>query len=329
MGDVDLLATYRVVVLTRAVDERLWTLARQGRAGFVLTGRGHEVAQVATARAVRVGLDSSWLYYRDLGVALALGVSAYEVFLGALGRADDPHSGGRQLTAHFSDPARKIGSVSSEVGAHLVHAVGAAYAGLVRGTGEVAFCWFGDGASSEGAAHEAMNLAGVASLPVVFVCENNGLAISVPTSSQTAGRIADRAAGYGFEGLRLDGTDALAVHEATAAAAARARDGCGPTLLELMVPRIVPHSSQDDDSYRTDAEREALLAADPLPRLRELCITAGALSPSEDEALVAEIDAQVRDAAKRALDRDLPSPDRARRWLLAGDPAHLMEGDRG
>ena len=329
MAGPDLYAVYRAAVVTRAVDERLWTLARQGRAGFVLTGRGHEIAQVVTARAVTVGVDTAWLYYRDLGVALTLGVSPYEVFLGALGRAADPHSGGRQLTAHFSDPALGIGSVSSEVGAHLVHAVGAAYAGMVKGTGEVAFCWFGDGAASEGGAHEAMNLAGVTRLPVVFVCENNGLAISVPASQQSAGRIADRAVGYGFEGECADGTDAVAVHEVTTRAVDRARGGGGPTLLELTVPRIVPHSSQDDDSYRSDADREGLRASDPLVGLRARCLDEGVLTAEADAELLAQIDAEVRDAAKRAIERAGPEPDRARRWLLAGDPAHDREDDRG
>ena len=325
MAGPDLYAVYRAAVVTRAVDERLWTLARQGRAGFVLTGRGHEIAQVVTARAVTVGVDTAWLYYRDLGVALTLGVSPYEVFLGALGRAADPHSGGRQLTAHFSDPALGIGSVSSEVGAHLVHAVGAAYAGMVKGTGEVAFCWFGDGAASEGGAHEAMNLAGVTRLPVVFVCENNGLAISVPASQQSAGRIADRAVGYGFEGECADGTDAVAVHEVTTRAVDRARGGGGPTLLELTVPRIVPHSSQDDDAYRSDADR----AADPLVALRALCLDEGVLTPEGDAELIAQVEEEVRDAAKRAVERPVPEPDRARRWLVAGDPAHDRKDDRG
>ena len=144
-------------------------LSRQGRAGFVLTARGHEVAQVASALAVRIGVDSAWLYYRDLGVGLTLGVTPYEIFLGALAKATDPHSGGRQLTAHFSSRELRIGSISSEVGAHLPHAVGAAYAARVLGQDSVAVCWFGDGASSEGATHEAMNIAAVHRLPVVFI----------------------------------------------------------------------------------------------------------------------------------------------------------------
>ena len=306
---VDLLRVHHLATVTREVDERLWTLSRQGRAGFVLTARGHEVAQIASALALRPGVDSAWLYYRDLGVALTLGVTPYEIFLGALAKATDPHSGGRQLTSHFSSRDLRIGSVSSEVGGHLPHAAGAAYAATVLGEDAVAVCWFGDGAASEGGTHEAMNLAGANRWPVVFICENNGLAISVPIEKQMGAPVAARAAGYGMPGVTVDGTDADAVHGATAAAVERARTGGGPSLLELLVPRIVPHSSQDDDRYRTDDERAAL--ADPLVRLR-----AGL-----DPEVVAAEQQRVKDLVRADLDRALaepdPTPDRARRWLYA------------
>jgi 2-oxoisovalerate dehydrogenase E1 component alpha subunit len=321
---LDLLSRiYRIALLTRAVDERLWILARQGRAGFVLTGRGHEIAQIATVAAMRRGHDSAWPYYRDLGVGLALGVSPYEIFLGALGRAADPHSGGRQLTGHLSSPGLRLGTVSSEVAAHLPHAVGAAYAAMVRGEDTVALCWFGDGATSEGAAHEAMNLAATRSLPVVFFCENNGYAISVPLNEQTAlGNLADRASGYGMIGAEVDGTDAASVYRAAADAIGRARAGDGPSLVDLRVPRMTPHSSQDDDGYRSPAELAAALDADPLKRLRATLIAERVLDPAADEAL---IDQQRRSALAdqdRALAQPEPTPDRARRWLFAGDPPH-------
>ena len=126
-ADALLLELYRVVLTARAVDDRLWALSRQGQVNFVLTARGHEVAQAASALAMRAGLDSAWLYYRDMAVALALGVTPYEIFLGALARADDPHSGSRQLTMHLASPGLRIGTMSSAVAAQLPHAVGAAY----------------------------------------------------------------------------------------------------------------------------------------------------------------------------------------------------------
>ena len=319
-----LLRIYRVVVLTRAVDERLWTLARQGRAGFVLTARGHEVAQVATVAALHQGVDSAWPYYRDLGVAMALGVSPYELFLGALGRADDPHSGGRQLTSHFSSKRLRLGSVSSEVGAHIPHAVGAAWAGRVRGEASVAMCWFGDGASSEGAAHEAMNMAAVGKLPVVFVCENNGFAISVPLAQQMAvSSVAERASGYGMAGATVDGTDAAAVYRAACDAVERARAGEGPTLLDVAVPRLVPHSSQDDELYRTDDDRAAAASRDPVPKLE----AALGLGPDEVAAIKQEAHDAVKADADRALAHEPPAPERARRWLFAGDEPHALAAE--
>src|SRR5919205_693220 len=168
-----LLRVYRLALTARAIDERLWILARQGRVNFVLTARGHEVAQVACGLAIRPGQDSAWLYYRDLALGLALGVSAYEVLLGALARGSDPHSGGRQLTAHFSSPRLGIGTVSSV-------------------------------------------LAGHQRLPVVFVCQNNGWAISVPQGLQMPiDSVARRAEAYGMPGVSVDGFDALAVYQAT------------------------------------------------------------------------------------------------------------------
>ena len=281
------------------------------------------MAQVASTAALRQGVDSAWPYYRDLGVALALGVTPYELFLGALGRADDPHSGGRQLTSHFSSRRLRLGSISSEVGAHLPHAAGAAYAAKVRGDDAVAMCWFGDGAGSEGAAHEAMNVAAVAALPVVFVCENNGYAISVPLSQQMAVlSLAERAAGYGMPGATVDGTDAGAVHAAASEAVERARRGGGPTLLDLQVPRLVPHSSQDDEQYRTDEERAGATALDPLPRLEQEVLGRGLLDEGQVAALWQSTHDSVRADVERAIERPLPEPERARRWLFAGDPAH-------
>ena len=315
LDHAQLLELHHWVTVTRAVDERLWTLSRQGRVGFVLTARGHEVAQVASVGAMRVGHDSAWPYYRDLGVGIAMGVSPYEVFLGALRRGSDPHSGGRQLTAHFSSRELRLGSISSEVGAHLPHAAGAAYASTVLGDDSVALCWFGDGAASEGAAHEAMNFAAVHRLPVVFICENNGLAISVPAELQAAAPIAARAAGYGMAGASLDGTDGDAVYDATTIAVERARGGEGPSLLELRVPRIVPHSSQDDDSYRSDDERAAAAARDPLARLRSRLVSDGILDEGGIEREVEAVAAAVRADLDRALAEPEPDGQRYHEWM--------------
>jgi 2-oxoisovalerate dehydrogenase E1 component alpha subunit len=319
---------YRVAVTCRALDERFWILSRQGLASFVLTARGHEVAQVASAAVARRGHDSAWPYYRDMAVGLALGVHPYEFFLAALGRAADPHSGGRQLNAHLSSPRLRIGSVSSAIAAHIPHAVGAAYAARVLGQDAVALCWFGEGASSEGATHEAMNLAAIHRLPVVFLCENNGYAISVPLRLQVAGEsVAARAAAYGLPGQSVDGTYAAASLAATRAAVARARAGEGPSVVEFAVPRMSPHSSQDDDAYRTAAQRSAAEERDPLPRLRAELMELGLLDRRADERLWESARELALRSADAAQARPQPPPDRRRRWLFAGDPPHEYELD--
>jgi 2-oxoisovalerate dehydrogenase E1 component alpha subunit len=318
-----LLRVLRLALTARAVDERLWILARQGRVNFVLTARGHEIAQIASALTIRPGYDSAWLYYRDLAAGLALGVTPYEVLLGGLARAADPHSGGRQLTAHFSSPRLGIGTVSSVVAGGLTHAVGAAYAARIQGQDAVALAYFGEGAASAGQTHEAMNMAGIHRLPVVFLCENNSYAISVPQRLQMpVASVAERGAAYGMPSVTLDGTDALAIFRATSHAVERARAGDGPSLLEARVPRITPHSSQDDDAYRDERERQAALAADPIPRLRRELEERGVLTREQAEAEANAIRASVIEDEQRALEQPEPEPARARRWLYAGDANH-------
>jgi 2-oxoisovalerate dehydrogenase E1 component alpha subunit len=314
---------YEITLLSRAVEERFWLLSRQGVASFVLTPRGHDVAQIASAAAIRRGHDSVWPYYRDMALALALGLTPFELFAGSLGRAGDPHSGSRQLTLHISSPRLRIGSVSSEIAAHLPQAAGAAWAAQVLGEDRVAVAWFGDGASSEGGTHEAMNLAGIHKLPVVFFCENNGLAISVPHHlTMPIASLAERGVAYGMPGISVDGTDALAVFRATRQAVERARAGEGPSLIEARVPRITSHSSQDDDAYRTPAERAGAEARDPLPRLRAELLEHGLLESGEEESLLRVARARALEEADRAMALPEPEPSRARRWLFAGDPPH-------
>jgi 2-oxoisovalerate dehydrogenase E1 component alpha subunit len=318
-----LVQVHRLALQARAVDERLWILARQGRVNFVLTARGHEIAQIASALTLRPGHDTAWFYYRDLAAALTLGVTPYEIFLGALARAADPHSGGRQLTAHFSSPRLGIGTVSSVVAGGVPHAVGAAWAARLTDSDAVAMSYFGEGAASEGVVHESMNLAGIQRLPVVFFCENNGYAISVPLAEEVAGgSVAARAAAYGLPGVTVDGGDALAVHQATCAAIARARRGDGPSVIEARVWRITPHSSQDDDAYRSDDELAAARAADPLPLLQQILLDRQLLTPAQAQAAADAIREAVVADELRALAQPEPSPARARRWLFAGDPPH-------
>src|SRR3954447_8239057 len=278
---------YRLMVLTRALDERMWTLNRQGKAPFVTPARGHEALQVASARALRVGVDWVVTYYRDWGVALALGLTPYDCLLSLLGKADDPFSGGRQLPGHFSAPALRLLSPSSAVATQIPHAVGLALAARLRGEPAAAIVYFGDGATSEGDFHESANFAGIHRLPVVFVCENNRYAISLPTSRQMpTATVAERAAAYGFPGVRVDGNDPLAVFGATRTALERARAGDGPTLLAAETYRLLPHSSDDDDrTYRDPAEVAAWEACEPVRRYGARLIALGLWDEAEDAAL--------------------------------------------
>jgi 2-oxoisovalerate dehydrogenase E1 component alpha subunit len=288
----------------RLVDDRLWLLSRQGNVHFVITSAGHEATQVGCAMAVRAGHDYVVPYYRDMAFCMTLGQTARDTLLHAMGRAADPSSGGRQMFGHFSSRALRIVSGSSSVGSHPAHAVGLALAFRARGeTGIAAMTLFGEGATAEGAWHEAMTIAGIHRLPVVFVCENNGYAISVPQQREVpVVDVAAKAAGYGMPGVVVDGNDLFAVYEAARDAMARARAGDGPMLLECKTYRLRPHSNADDDrKYRPADEVEQWRARDPIGRL-ERYLLEHALA-GEDElarlraSLAAEVDRATEEAA--------------------------------
>jgi 2-oxoisovalerate dehydrogenase E1 component alpha subunit len=289
---------YRTVLLARAVDELMWIVGAQGKAHFILTSRGHEAAQVGAAAALRAGWDYVFTYYRSMAAALQLGVGAEDIFLSVLARRDDPFAGGRQLPNHISVPRLRLPTGSSSVGTHIPHATGAGYAARVLGQDFVALAFFGDGATAKGDFHEALTIAGIWKLPVIFVCENNGLAISVPTHLESPAPIHLKGTGYGMPGVLVDGCDPLAVYQAVATAVARARAGEGPTLIEAEVVRLVAHSNADDQTaYRSAAELAGAQARDPLPRLRRRLLESGAT-----EALLGRWEAEARTRAEAALE---------------------------
>lgn len=312
-----LLAIYETMVLARSLDERQWILNRQGKAPFVISCQGHEGAQVASAFALQPGKDWIAGYYRDLGVMLAIGMTPTEVMLGLFARADDPSSGGRQMPAHYSHRRLKILSQSSPTGTQAPHAAGIALAIKIRNetAGRIiddAVVWtaFGEGTTSQGDVHEAMNLAGIHALPVLFVCENNGYAISVPQQRQMSIRnVADRAAGYGFPGIVVDGTDPIACYEATAKAVARARAGDGPTLLEFKCLRLTPHSSDDNDrTYRSADELKAMREHDPVASFAAYLRREGILDATTDQQVRARVLEQVDEATSAAEAASPPDP---------------------
>jgi 2-oxoisovalerate dehydrogenase E1 component alpha subunit len=245
-------------------------------------------------------------YYRDMPLKLVMGVSPMETMIGHIGKDGNTFNGGRQFLLQGASPNHPIIHISNVVGSNLNQAVGYALGCRALGEDTVVFVTFGDGGSSEGECHEAMNFAGVHNLPVVFCCYNNRLAISVPQEKQMAiENLADRAAGYGFPGIVVDGTDVLEVYRTAMEAIDRARDPCGgPTFLELKVERLKPHTSDDDDTrYRTPEDMEESLRRDPLLRLNAYLTDLGVLAPAHDEQIWQEARAEVNrvtDAAENA-----------------------------
>ena len=316
-----LLTMYRQMVLARALDRRMWVLNRQGKAPFVISGQGHEAAQVGTAAALRPGVD--WLapYYRDLAFCIALGMTARDFMLGVFARSEDPASGGRQMPSHFGLKRARIITTSSVVATQVPHAAGIAYAAKLRGLDEVVVACLGEGSTSKGDWHEAMNFAGVHRLPLICLVQDNDYAISVPHRLQMGVEsVADRAAGYGMAGASVDGGDVLDVYEVVRDAVARARAGEGPTLVGAKVARFTSHSSDDDQRrYRPREELEALLRRDPIERFRNYLMDEGLLTEDADERLQQECTAEVDEAVRAADAAPQPDPADLGRHVFAGD----------
>jgi 2-oxoisovalerate dehydrogenase E1 component subunit alpha len=315
LEDDDLLEIYRCMLLARRVDERSWTLNRQGKAAFVISCQGHEAAQVGTAFNLRPGKDYVYPYYRDAGIALTLGQTARAQFLSLLAKKEDPNSAGRQMPGHFSSRKLNIVTASAPVGVQYPQAAGTALAFKMRGEDGVVLACGGEASTSGGDWHEAMNFAGLHDLPLVFLVENNLYAISVPEKLQVAGAIANRAAGYGFPGIEVDGNDVLAVYEAAKEAFERARRGKGPTLIEARTYRLTAHSSDDDDRrYREREEVDGWREKDPILRFERYLEEAGLL----DEEKRKEIAERVKTDVDEAVEYAEGAPD--------SEPEEILEG---
>jgi 2-oxoisovalerate dehydrogenase E1 component alpha subunit len=301
---------YRTMVTARLIDEASFRLNRQGKAPFVVPVSGHEGCQVGTGWPLRPGQDMWVPYYRDVAIVLIAGMTPYEIFLGLFAKAEDPSSGGRQMPSHWGSRRLGIISHSSPIATQVPHAAGIAWAARYRGEDTVVGCWFGEGATSEGAWHEGMNFAGIHKLPVVFVCENNRYAISVAQPLQMAVQnVADRAPGYGFPGVVVDGNDVLACYAAMKTAVERARAGDGPTLIEAKTYRYFPHTSDDDDrSYRTREEVEEAKQKDPIAVFAETLKDRGILDPASIDALWTETKANVDGQIDQAWNAADPEP---------------------
>jgi len=319
LTEADLVAMYRHVALARALDERMWILNRAGRIPFVISGQGHEGAQVGVTWALQRGHDWIAPFYRSIAMCMTFGMSARDIMLAQYAKSSDPSSGGRQMPGHYGDRKRNLLSVSSPVATQILHAVGIALAAKIRGTGQVALAAMGEGSSNQGDVHEALNFAAIHKLPFVFLVENNGYAISVPAAREVSvPDVAMRASGYGIPGVVVDGSDVLACYRAARTAVDLARSGGGPSLIEAKVMRLTGHSSDDQQTkYRSDEELASERLRDPLPRFRDELRGAGILTDENEATLAAELAAEVTDATDFAEAEPDPDPATATRWVFA------------
>ena len=329
----ELVRFYRTMLLSRRLDDRELQLKNQSLSYFQISGAGHEAVQVAAGLALRPGHDWVFPYYRDRALCLTLGLTARDMLLNAVGARDDPNSGGRQMPTHWSSPALRIVSPSSACTTQCLHAVGAAEAGALlprppgaaAGSpsldGEVTLVSLGDGQTSGGEFWESLNTACTGRLPVVYLVEDNGYAISVPVEVQTpGGDISELVESFpGLHVIRVDGTDGLASLRAMSEAVAWARGRSGPALVHARVTRPYSHSMSDDERhYRSAAEREAEAARDPLRRFAGFLVEAGHATEEELDEVAADVDREVQEAADRAV--AAPKPDAATAALYVYSP---------
>ena len=286
----DLLDFYTRLIQARSIDERIWALNRQGKVPIAASSQGHEAAQLGSLLAAEKDGDCFLFpYYRDLALKIAAGLTPVQVMMSFMGKAGDPYSNGRQFPLQGADLPHKIIQISNVVAAGLTQSVGYALGCRMAGEKTVVLVYFGDGATSQGETHEAMNFASIHSLPVIFICENNRYAISTPQSAQmVVEEVSSRAAGYGFPGFTVDGMDLISCYEATREAITHARSQ-GPVLLEMMVERFMSHTTDDDDRrYRPEGEVERARERDPVITFAKTLIDVGILDQKQVDEIAAE-----------------------------------------
>ena len=328
-----LLAVHRCMLLSRRLDDKEIQLKNQSRIFFQISGAGHEAVLVAAGLTLKAGYDWFFPYYRDRALCLQLGMTPLDMLLAAVGASDDPNSRGRQMPSHWGDTKLNIVSGSSPTGTQVLHAVGAAEAAVIYSRvrdiadrdvrfhpDEITYVSLGDGATSEGEFWEALNASCTKSLPVLFLVEDNGYAISVPVEVQTAGGDISRLV-RSFPGLHvdsIDGTDFFASLRAMREAAEYVRSRQGPAFLHARVIRPYSHSLSDDEKlYKPPAERAAEAKRDPIVRFAEFLQQNGLATDEELTALALEIDQQVNEAALQALAAPKPKKETAQLWLYS------------
>jgi 2-oxoisovalerate dehydrogenase E1 component len=341
----ELIADFRLMWISRCIDDREIAMQKQSRVHFQISGAGHEALGTALARHLRPAYDWFFPYYRDQSLVLGLGVTPTEILLQAVGSADDPSSGGRQMPSHWGHRGLNIVTQSSPTGSQCIPAVGCAEAGryLVRRShlgltaygDELTYVSLGEGACSEGEFWESLNTACNLHLPVLYVVPDNGFAISVPTTDQQPAPVHELVRGFrGLEVHHLDGTDHVAMRRAIVDVVERVRAGVGPALLHCDVVRPYSHSAADSQTkYRSDEELAAEARRDPLDRMAAMLIAGGALTAEEVEAVRVDARAVVAAAAAEALAARRPDPATVLHHVVAlpslpDPPADYEGGDR-
>ena len=329
----DLLSAYRLMLLSRKIDDKEIQLKNQSLAFFQISGAGHEAVLIAAGRRLRAGHDWFLTYYRDRALALTLGVTPLEMLLGSVGSADDPASGGRQMPSHWSNPRLHLPSASSAVATQCLHGIGVAEAGRLYERlkdipdrdehferDEITLITIGEGSTSEGEFWESLSTACTRSLPVLFLVEDNGYAISTPVEVQTPGGDLSRVVA-GFDGLqtyKCDGTDYQASLDTLGEAVAYVRSRRSPALVHAKVIRPYSHSLSDDEKlYKTKDERESEARRDPIVRLRDLILSEELASAEQLAELARDVEREVNAAAEQALAAPKPEPETASRYVFS------------
>jgi len=320
-----LLRGYKVMMMTRLVDDRMITLQRQGIITFAMSSLGEEACSVASAAALSI---EDWMYpqYREAGIMFWRGFTPQQYIHHMFGDRDDLMYG-RQMPNHFGSRSINVVTVSSPIGTKIPHAAGCAYAIKLQKEKIVAICYFGEGATSEGDFHAGLNFAAVRKVPTIFFCRNNGYAISTPCCRQFACEgIASKGEGYGIEAFRVDGNDFFAVHDIVAKARQHCVEGKGPVLIEAMTFRRGAHSTSDDPSqYRLDDEVKQWEAKDPILRLRLYLEKQGLWDKQKEQQLINEVTESINQAIAKAKETPLPPIEMMIEHVYFEAPAKLKE----
>ena len=316
-----LLNVLKMMLTARTVDNKAMNLLRQGKTFFHIAGAGHEAVQLAIGLSLDPSKDWLFPYYRDLATVLTAGVTPEEVFLGTFGKADDPASGGRQLPVHWGSTRINIPSQSSPTGTQYLQAVGTALASVKRGERNISYVSSGEGTTSQGEFHEAVNWESREKLPVLFVIQNNKYAISVHVSNQTGGKdssIAEMMEGFhNLHRARIDGTDFFQSYEKIQEAIEYIKSGKGPALIEADVVRLESHSSSDDQKkYRDKKELEEDLKNDPIEKFAQILLVKGLLNQTEYDEIKQTINYEVSEAADRAIKSADPHTGEAEKYVF-------------